>query len=55
MAVFDERACPRERQYTRAQQAAIADDLARAGAALQGAIVDYQKLRDKARACRGAK
>jgi hypothetical protein len=52
-AVFDERACPREKQYTKAQQTALADDLAKAGPALKGAMVDYLKLRDKARACRG--
>lgn len=53
-AVFDERACPRERAYTREQQAKIADELEKAGPAIQGAMVDYLKLRDKARACRGA-
>lgn len=52
--IFDPRACPREKAYTRAQQVAIADELKSAGPALKGAMVDYMKLRDKARACRGA-
>lgn len=51
--VFDERACPREKAYTQAQQTAMADELQKAGPAVKGAFVDYGKLRDKARACRG--
>lgn len=52
-ATFDERACPRERTYTRAEQTKIADELVKAGPAIKGAFVDYGKLRDKTRACRG--
>lgn len=54
-AVFDARACPTERVYTKAQQDAIAAEYVKSGPAIKGAIVDYGKLRDKARACRGAK
>lgn len=53
-AVFDARACPTEKTYTKQQQIKIAEELKKAGPALQGAIVDYGKLRDKARACRRA-
>ena len=54
-AVFDPRACPVERPYTRAQQVTLADELKKAGPAVKSAFVDYGKLRDKARACRGVK
>jgi hypothetical protein len=54
-AVFDPRACPVEKSYTRVQQTAIADQLKKSGPAVRGAFVDYGKLRDKARACRGIK
>lgn len=53
-AVFDARACPVEKKYTKAQQTKIANEMKAAGPAIQGAIIDYGKLRDKARACRGA-
>jgi hypothetical protein len=54
-AVFDKRACPKEKEYTREQQTRIADALVRADPVLKSAMVDYGKLRDKARACRGAR
>lgn len=54
-ANFDARGCPQERNYTREEQAAIADQLKLAGPAVKSAMVDYGKLRDKARACRGVK
>ena len=54
-AVFDARACQTERKYTRAQQVAIADELKKSGPAIKSAIIDYGKLRDKAKACRGIK
>jgi hypothetical protein len=40
-------------EYTKAQQAQMAKELTAAGPAIQGAMVDYGKLRDKVRACRG--
>lgn len=52
---FDARACPTERQYTKEEQARLADEYAKAGPALQGAMIDYGKLRDKSRACRSVK
>jgi hypothetical protein len=52
-AVFDPRACPVEASYTRAEQKAAADALPRADPIIQRMVVDYGKLRDKARACRG--
>ena len=54
-AHFDARACPTIRGYTKAQMTALADELVKAGPALQSMAVDYLKLRDKVRACRGAK
>lgn len=53
--VFDPRACPKERVYTAAEQSALAVELPKAGPAIKGAMVDYGKLRDKTRACRGIK
>lgn len=52
-AVFDARACPVERKYTKAEQTALADALPKSPHIVKVAIVDYGKLRDKARACRG--
>lgn len=54
-AVFDARACPTERAYSKAEQQKLAAELRSAGPALRSAMVDYGKLRDKARACRGVK
>jgi hypothetical protein len=51
--VFDPRACPRERVYTRAEQTAIADAMPRTPPVIVGALIDYTKLRDQSRACRG--
>ncbi len=51
--VFDPRACPNERRYTKAEQDQFLADLPKTPASIQGAMVDYGKLRDKARACRG--
>lgn len=53
-AVFDARACPREKVYSREHQAKMADALPKAPPIIQDAIVDYGKLRDQARACRRA-
>lgn len=53
--VFDPRACPVEKQYTLEEQKQMAADLPKAPPSIQTAIVDYGKLRDKARACRGQK
>ena len=54
-AVFDARACPMLKTYTRAQLNKMADELDKAGPALQAMSVDYLKLRDQVRACRGKK
>jgi hypothetical protein len=53
--VFDKRACPVERKYSKAEQDQFLRDLDRTPTSIQGAMVDYGKLRDKARACRGVK
>jgi len=53
--VFDPRACPVERTYTQAEQEALAKEYRTTGPAIKAALVDYGKLRDKARACRGLK
>lgn len=53
-ANFDPRVCPREQNYSREQQIKMADELNKAGPTLRAAFRDYGKLRDKARACRGA-
>lgn len=52
-AIFDKRACPDERKYTRAEQDQFLRDMPKTPLSIQGAMVDYEKLRDKARACRG--
>lgn len=54
-AVFDPRACPREKTYTPEQQAQIAEGLDKSPRIIQGVVVDYGRLRDQARACRGAR
>lgn len=54
-ATFDPRACPVERTYSAAEQLTLAEELKAAGPAVKSALVDYGKLRDKARACRGVK
>lgn len=54
-AVFDKRACPVERTYTKAEQAQLGRDMQDTPASIQGAMVDYGKLRDKSRACRSAR
>lgn len=54
-AVFDPRACPVEKTYTREELRQAADALDRADPILQGFMVDYGRLRDKARACRGVR
>jgi hypothetical protein len=43
-----------ETSYTRAEQRAAADALPRADPIIQRMMVEYGKLRDKARTCRGA-
>ena len=52
--VFDARACPREKLYSKEEQERFLNDLPKAPKSIQGLVVDYGKLRDKARACRGA-
>lgn len=54
-SVFDPRACPQERKYTKAEQDQFLKDMPKTPASIQGALVDYGKLRDKSRACRGEK
>lgn len=54
-AVTDPRLCPTIQSYTRDQLNAMADELQHAGPALRRMSVDYMKLRDKVRACRGGK
>lgn len=54
-AVFDPRGCPREKTYTAEQQTQIANDLKKTPRSVKSAMIDYGKLRDKARACRGEK
>lgn len=54
-AVFDPRACPQEKKYTKAEQQKFLDELPTTPPAIKQAMVDYGKLRDKARACRGGK
>lgn len=53
-AVFDARACPMIKQYSRAELNKMADELEKAGPALRSMSVDYLKLRDQVRACRRA-
>jgi hypothetical protein len=47
-------ACPPVVEYSRAEQARVAEELARLpeGAAVVGWLADYAVLRDQARACR---
>lgn len=52
VAVFDARACPREKAYSRAELARQADAFPRSPPVIQRAMTDYGKLRDKVRACR---
>lgn len=49
--------CPPVKAYTRAQQAALAQAMATIpdGGPLALAMLDYEQLRDAARACAGAK
>jgi hypothetical protein len=54
VAVFDARACPREKVYSKAHQLKMADALPKSPPIIQDAIVDYGKLRDAVRACRRA-
>lgn len=42
-----------ERKYSKAEQDQFLRDLPRTPTSIQDAMVDYQKLRDKARSCRG--
>ena len=52
---FDPRACPQERIYTKAEQQKLLAALKKSPVVIQGAMVDYGKLRDMVRACRGAR
>lgn len=54
-AVFDARACPMIKQYSKAELNKMADEIEKAGPALKSMSVDYLKLRDQVRACRKAK
>lgn len=50
---FDRMACPPIKKYTKQEQQQFLNDLGKTPASIQGMMVDYQKLRDKARACQG--
>lgn len=50
---FDPRGCPTEKKYTKAEQEQFLRDLPKSPKSVQDAFVDYGRLRDKARACRG--
>jgi len=50
---FDPRGCPQERKYTRAEQNKFLNDIGKTPRSIQGMVVDYGKLRDQSRACRG--
>ncbi len=52
-SVFDPRACPDVKPYTKAEQQQFLKDLPKTPPSIQGVVTDYGKLRDKARACRG--
>jgi hypothetical protein len=54
-AVFDARACPMAKQYSKAELNSMADEIEKAGPALKAMSVDYLKLRDQVRACRRGK
>lgn len=51
--VFDDRACPMAKKYSKAELNRMADELEKAGPALKAMSVDYMKLRDQVRACSG--
>lgn len=51
--VVDPRLCPVERKYTRAEQDQFLADFDKTPESIQGVLVDYGKLRDAVRACRG--
>jgi len=53
--VFDPRGCPRERDYTQAEDKRLEQESKTWGSMTQIAMVDYLKLRDKAKACRSVK
>jgi hypothetical protein len=52
---FDPRACPREKIYSKAEQKAFLDGVGKSPLVIQNMLVDYGKLRDQARACRGGR
>lgn len=53
LTAFDPRGCPRVKQYSGDEQRKLAADLAQSPKSIQGAMVDYGKLRDESRACQG--
>lgn len=53
--VFDPRGCPEEKKYSKAEQKAFLDAIDKAPPIIQGMLVDYGKLRDHSRACRGSR
>lgn len=52
-AVFDPRACPPVREYSKAELQKLAAAYEKSPPEIKRAVGDYLKLRDKARACRG--
>lgn len=53
LTVMDPRACPTERKYSRAEQQALRAAVPKTPHVVKLALVDYGKLRDQSRACRG--
>lgn len=51
--VFDARACPREKEYSAQHQKQLLADMRKSPPSIRDAMVDYGRLRDQARACRG--
>jgi hypothetical protein len=52
VGVFDPRACPPVKEYSKQEQAQAAKALDETPPIIQRWIVDYGKLRDKSRACK---
>lgn len=50
-ATFDSRACPPVKTYSKEEQNKFLNDLPKAPPSIQGLMVDYGVLRDKAKAC----
>ena len=52
-SVVDRRVCPVEKRYTSVELAALGKAIQAADPVIQQAAIDYMRLRDHARACRG--